>query len=87
MRWTFFKYRETPDNLGVGTRNLALEQPQYIQPASIYNPRYMVQGSLAPQAPGLAMSGQRVVPVSLAGGGSTLHGQRALQALAELKRG
>lgn len=86
--WSFFKYRKGPNNLGIGTQNLGLEMPQDIPPPSIYGRRYNVRGTLAPTAPGYAVIGQRVVPVSLLGNtGIALQGQFALQALAEMERG
>lgn len=83
---SFFTFRRSVDNLGVGTRDLGLEQPQHIQPASMYGPRYNVRRSFGPTAPGFAVIGQRVVPVSFHGSGSGLQGQMILQALAKLER-
>jgi hypothetical protein len=87
MRSFFYRFRNTPADAGLGVDNLALERPMPVPADSLYCPRYMVRGQLSPQAPGYVKIRQSVLPVSLAGNGSGLHGQFALVALAELQKG
>lgn len=83
-----FRFFQTPDNLGVGTGNLALQMPNGIPTDSFYNPAFMVRRSMAPTLGGGRMKFEQFVPeVPLEGNGSYLQGQMALQSLIDLEKG
>jgi hypothetical protein len=71
---------------GVGVDDLALVQSNNLTPASHYNSRHLVRGSLAICAPGYAKIGQHIVPVSMLGDtGVALQGQMVFAPLASAK--
>lgn len=81
-----FNYLVTPIGLGVGTSNLAYNPIARLPQQSPYNPRYNVQGQLAPTAPAYFKATQNVPTVSIEGNGLAMQGQMALQSLMELDR-
>lgn len=83
----FFRFFARPDNLGVGVSNLALAQPYGPPGDGMYGDgRRLVKRSFAPTAsPAYMMLNGYVYPVSLAGNGSDLTGQMALQSLVKMQ--
>lgn len=82
-----FSFRKTPDNRGVGTGNIALDQFLAQPWQSFYGPAYNVRRSLAATRPA-GMKLRKVVPdVPLEGNGTLLQGQMALQSLLEASKG
>jgi hypothetical protein len=83
---SFYNYFRTPENRGVGTGAFAYQRSQTIPVNSIYDPSRNVRGTLTTTAtPGYMKLGQRVVPVSILGGGSELTGQFALAQLIQMQ--
>lgn len=79
-----FRLLSTPDDRGVGTRNIAVAltaHPTY----SIYGPRYNVQRTLNTGSRGYLYYTQGVLPTGLQGNGSFNAGQLALQSLSKGK--
>ncbi len=80
-----FNYIVTPVGLGVGTSNLAYAPVARLPKQSPYNPRYNVQGQLAPTAPAYYKPMQDVPTISIEGNGLAMQGQMALQSLTDLE--
>lgn len=84
-----FRYREGPKALGVGTTNLALEQPARAIDADYFSPRYNVRRSMEVKFPTFQMEAQSLPATDLRASGLFLSGGIDLQGLvdAETLRG
>jgi hypothetical protein len=83
MAW--FSFKKTYDNIGVGTRDLAV-LPRTTVPAggSYLGPQWNIKRSMAPLgAPGFMILNGAVVPNTLRGNGLFIPGQYALMPLAQ----
>lgn len=90
-----YNFRGTPDDLGIGTGNLALQRFQTLPIDSIYSARNNVIGDLDIHQGGSVQLGSIVdgqfrppetAPVSLRANGLYFSGELALQALVEFEK-
>lgn len=88
---SFFNFKKTYRDIGVGTRDLALRPFQTLPPNVPYlgntgRRQWNIQRSLGPvNSPGYMILNGAVVGVSLRGSGLGLSGQYTLQTLAKQK--
>lgn len=82
-----YSYRAGPRDLGVGVRNMAMEQPGRAVDADFYSPRYNVRKTMELRVPTLPNPGAPLVPdYDLRANGVYLSGDMALTALLENER-
>lgn len=79
-------YRVTPSGLGVGISNLSYQRSIPLVDATLYGPRYNVDGQLFSTRPGFIKLEQQYVDVGLLGNGAGFAGVLALQQLADFEK-
>lgn len=87
--WRPFIYRPTVVSvgLGAGVEGLGLQQPNSLPVNAPYDVRNTIRGDLSPLNGAAMKWNPEVTPLSIAGNGSYLTGQMAVQALAEFQSG
>ncbi len=81
----FFRYKNTPDNIGVGVENIALSRPHGPVMGGTYGPAYNVRKSVDILSKGFVQLAQDLPTVDLRANGVYLSGEMALQALSDFE--